>query len=152
MKPEDRQSFDGYRVRIALVRETSDRSLPKTYARTPSDIARLVHDIADKDREHFVVVLLNTKNRVLGIDQVSIGTLDASLVHPREVFKAAILANAASVVVCHNHPSGDPTPSAEDIRISKSLKHAGEIVSISVLDHVIVTVDSHLSLREEGLF
>jgi len=151
MKQEDKKSFAGYRVRIALVRETADRALPKTYARTPADIASLVRDIADQDREHFVVVLLNTKNRVLGIDQVSVGTLDASLVHPREVFKAAILANAASVVVCHNHPSGDPTPSAEDVRISKALKQAGEIISISVLDHVILTSDSHLSLREEGL-
>jgi len=152
MKQEDKKSFDGYRVRIALVRETADRALPKTYARTPADIASLVRDIAEQDREHFVVVLLNTKNRVLGIDRVSVGTLDASLVHPREVFKAAILANAASVVVCHNHPSGDPTPSAEDIRITRSLKQAGEIISISVLDHVILIADSHLSLREEGLF
>ena len=152
MKQEDKKPFDGYRVRIALVRETADRSLPKSYARTPADIATLVGHIAEQDREHFVVVLLNTKNRVLGIDRVSVGTLDASLVHPREVFKAAILANAANVVVCHNHPSGDVTPSAEDIRITKSLKQAGEIISISVLDHVIVTPDTHLSLREEGLF
>ena len=149
MQQDEKKSFDGYRVRIALVRETPDRTLPNAYARTPSDIANLVRDIADQDREHFAVVLLNTKNRVLGIDLVSVGTLDASLVHAREVFKAAILANAANVVACH--PSGDCTPSAEDIRITKSLKQAGEIVGIGVLDHVILTHDSHLSLREQGL-
>jgi len=152
MKHEEKKPFDGYRVRIALVRETPIRALPKTYARTPADIAGLVRDIADQDREHFAVLLLNAKNRVLGIDVVSVGTLDASLVHPREVFKAAILANAASVVICHNHPSGDTTPSAEDIRISKALKQAGEIMGISVLDHVILTTDSHFSLSEQGLF
>ena len=152
MPMKQNKAFDGYRVRIALVRETSLRTLPKTYARTPEDVFRLAQDIADQDREHFAVVLLNTKNRVLGVDVVSVGTLDASLVHPREVLKAAILTNAASVVICHNHPSSDATPSAEDLRISKALKNAGEIMGITVLDHVILTADSYLSLREEGLF
>lgn len=100
------------------------------------------------DRERFSVVLLDGKNRVLGIHIVSVGSLTAALVHPREVFKAAILANAASVILVHNHPSGDPEPSAEDRALTARLRQAGELLGITVLDHVVIGDGSYTSLAE----
>ena len=143
--------FQGHQVRIALVRETSKSMLPSTYVKTPEDAAELMKELKEKDREHFAVILLNTKNRVLGVEVVSIGTLDASLVSPREVLKSALLANAAALVCVHNHPSGDPSPSAEDIRITKTLKQAAKIMDINILDHVIIGDTEHVSLRELGI-
>jgi DNA repair protein RadC len=109
------------------------------------------------DREAFRVLLLDTKNGLLRSEEVSRGTLNASIVEPREVFKAAILASAASVILGHNHPSGDPTPSSEDIVITKRLVKAGELLNISVLDHIIVgrrsdtRAQDFVSLKELGL-
>ncbi len=103
------------------------------------------------DCECFVVVMLNTKNRVKGHYLVSFGTVNASLVHAREVFRAAIIAGSTSVLLMHNHPSGDPTPSSEDVRITKQLVQAGKILGIEVMDHVIVGYDKHVSLKELGL-
>jgi len=100
------------------------------------------------DRERFVVVLLDGKNRVLGFHVVSVGSLTAALVHPREVFKAAILANAAAVILAHNHPSGDPSPSAEDRALTARLRQAGELIGIRVLDHVVIGDGSYTSLAE----
>ncbi len=102
------------------------------------------------DREHFVVIALNTKNRVLSIKTISIGSLNSSIVHPREVFSNAIKIGASSIILVHNHPSLDPTPSKEDIRVTKRLVEVGEIVGIKVLDHIIIG-DSYVSLRERGL-
>ena len=90
------------------------------------------------DREHFVVILLNRKNGIIGINTVSVGDLSSSIVHPREVFKPAIVAGAASIIVAHNHPSGDPAPSRDDINVTKRLKEAGDILGINVLDHIII--------------
>ena len=90
------------------------------------------------DREIFAVMLLNTKNRVIGINVVSVGSLTASVVHPREVFKAACLANATNIILTHNHPSGDPAPSKEDISITSRLVQAGRLMDIPVLDHIII--------------
>jgi DNA repair protein RadC len=104
------------------------------------------------DREEFLVVPLDTKNRVLGFHVVSVGSLGASLVHPREVFKIAILANAASVILVHNHPSGDPEPSAEDRRVTERLKEAGELVGIPVLDHVVIGDGRYVSFTDRGRF
>ena len=98
----------------------------------------------------FVVLLLDHKNRVTGIDVVSIGSLSASLVHPREVFKAAVLANAAAILVLHNHPSGDPKPSEEDVKITARLAEAGGILGIPLLDHVVVAADGYTSFAEMG--
>jgi DNA repair protein RadC len=103
------------------------------------------------DREHFVILLLNAKNKVIGIHTVSIGTLNASLVHPREVFKPAILANAYSVVIAHNHPSGDPTPSREDYEVTKRLIDAGKLLGVEVLDHIVIGDGTYDSLRESGM-
>lgn len=103
------------------------------------------------DREEFLVVPLDGKNRPLGFHVVSVGTLTASLVHPREVFKTAVLANAAAIVVLHNHPSGDPTPSAEDQAITRRLREAGELLGIGVLDHVVIGDGRYVSFADQGL-
>ena len=118
---------------------------------SPEDVDGLLRGrIANLDRENFVVVLLNTKNEVLGFPTVSVGTLSASLVHPREVFKPAIRASAAGVVLVHNHPSGRVGPSREDRDVTRRLKEASEIIGIEVLDHVILG-DGYFSMKEHGI-
>jgi DNA repair protein RadC len=124
----------------------------------PATAASIVREeLRDLDRERFCVLMLNTKNGLIRVAAVSEGSLNASIVEPREVFKDAIAASAASVILAHNHPSGDPTPSSEDISITKRLVKAGELLSISVLDHVIVghrapgREQDYVSLKELGL-
>ncbi|MFE5321455.1 DNA repair protein RadC [Paenibacillus sp. NPDC056579] len=118
--------------------------------RSPEDLVSFVSDLQYLDKEHFVLVYLNTKNRVIGRETISIGTLNASLVHPREVFKAAIRRGAATICAAHNHPSGDPTPSPEDIDTTKRLIEVGELVGIEFLDHVIIGGERHISLKQQG--
>jgi DNA repair protein RadC len=100
------------------------------------------------DREQFVAVILDGRNRILGFNLVSVGTLTSALVHPREVFKPAILANAAAIVLVHNHPSGDPEPSDEDKALTQRLKQAGDLMGIRVLDHVVIGDGRYVSLAE----
>ena len=100
--------------------------------------------------ECFVVILLNTRRRVKGHQLVTIGTLDTILVHPREVFRVAVISSAAAVVLMHNHPSGDPTPSEADIKVTRDLIRAGQLMKIEVLDHVIMGNPTHRSLRALG--
>lgn len=120
--------------------------------RTPDDVARrMVPRLRDRSHEVFVVLVLDAKNGVKTEIELSRGTLNASLVHPREVFKAAIDNVAASVIVVHNHPSGNPEPSAEDLEITRQLVEAGKIVGIPVHDHVIVAGDGYTSLAARGL-
>jgi len=107
--------------------------------------------LADLDREQFWVLLLDTKNRVIGANQVAVGTLDACLVHPREVFKAAVAASAASIIVLHNHPSGDPSPSREDRELTRRLAEAGRVLGIPVLDHVVIGQGAHFSFKDAAL-
>jgi DNA repair protein RadC len=107
--------------------------------------------IKDKAKEHFKLILLNARNRILGISTISIGSLNASIVHPREVFKDAISHNAYSVVLAHNHPSGDPEPSEDDLTMTKRLTEAGKILGIDVLDHIIITKTGFFSFKEKGL-
>jgi DNA repair protein RadC len=101
------------------------------------------------DREMFVVLLLDGKNQVLGFNVVSVGSLTAALVHPREVFKPAILANAASLILVHGHPSGDPEPSAEDKAITERLRQAGDLIGIKILDHVVIGDATFHSFADE---
>ncbi|MGB3633461.1 MAG: DNA repair protein RadC [Rubrobacteraceae bacterium] len=118
---------------------------------SPTDVEGLLRGrIANLDRENFVAVLLNTKNEVLEVPTVSVGTLSASLVHPREVFKPAIRASAASVILAHNHPSGKVQPSREDREVTRRLCHASEIIGIEVLDHVILG-DGCFSMKEHDM-
>ena len=121
--------------------------------RNPIEVVSVVRSrLKGKKKEHFLVVLLDTRNQVIKVSEVSVGSLDTSVVHPREVFKEAISASAASVIFVHNHPSGDTEASEDDIRLTKRLAEAGEIMGIDVLDHIIVTDKDYLSLKSKGLF
>ena len=119
--------------------------------RGPDDVLRYVRDLRRARREHFIVLLLNARHELQCREIVSIGSLNASIVHPREVFLPAILHSAASVVLVHNHPSGDPEPSEEDLSITRRLVQVGELVGIGVLDHVIVAARGVVSLRARQL-
>lgn len=141
------------RVQVVTIKMVKEKSLLYETNRitSPSD----AYEIAERflegaDREHFVVMCLDTKNRVNALNTVSIGTLNSSQVHPREVFKPAILANSASIILVHNHPSGDPTPSQEDITVTKRLSEAGQILGIQVFDHIILGDERYVSLKERG--
>lgn len=135
--------------RVQLVRETEAK---RPNLDGPNDAAKILRRYLEhEDREHFVTLMLDVKNRVIGIHTVSIGTLNASLVSPREVFKAAILCNAASVILAHNHPSGDLAPSPEDLHVTELLKSAGTLLDIEVLDHVIIGESgAFVSLKQMG--
>ena len=125
----------------------------KPVVKTPDDVASLVKGrLRGKKKEHFLTLLLDTRNQLIKVAEVSVGSLDTSIVHPREVFKEAISASAASVIFVHNHPSGDPKASEDDIKLTKRLAEAGGIVGIDVLDHIIVCDKNYLSLKREGLF
>ena len=125
----------------------------KSPVTTPEDVLNLVRSrLKSKKKEYFLALLLNTRNQLIKVAEISVGSLDSSIVHPREVFKEAISASAASVVFAHNHPSGDPTSSEDDIKLTKRLVEAGEIVGIEVLDHIIIGDKKYLSLKREGFF
>ena len=119
--------------------------------RGPDDVLAQVRDLVRARREHFVALLLNARHELQGRETISIGSLNASIVHPREVFLPAILHSAASVVLVHNHPSGDPEPSEEDLSITRRLVEVGELVGIGVLDHVIVASRGTVSFRTREL-
>jgi DNA repair protein RadC len=120
---------------------------------TPEDIVAVVQGrLKDKKKEYFLALLLDTRNRLIRVAEISVGSLDSSIVHPREVFKEAISASAASVVFIHNHPSGDTQASDEDIALTKRLVQAGEIVGIDVLDHIIIGGKSFASLKRQHIF
>jgi DNA repair protein RadC len=135
----------GRRVAISTFQE-------RPQIRSPEDVYNLLYaNLLFEKREHFIAVLLDIKNRVLRTETISIGTLDSSLVHPREVYRAAIREGAACWIAAHNHPSGDPTPSPEDIAITKRLRDAGALLGIELLDHVIIGDGRYTSFRERGL-
>jgi DNA repair protein RadC len=138
--------------RVTLVREGQMPSYEQRI-RCSADGARLLWAYLEGvDREHFVIVLLDQKNQVIGINTVSVGSLTASIVHPREVFKAAILANAATIICGHNHPSGDTVPSQEDRLMTSRLVSAGKLLGINVVDHIIIGRDGrYFSFADEGL-
>ena len=141
---------------LALV-ELSKRMLNtngnnKVTLSSPKGVADLLApEMQFLDREHFKVVLLNTKNKVITIETVSIGSLNSTIVHPREIYKNPIKYSAASIIIAHNHPSGDPTPSAEDIEITKRLYEVGKLLGIELLDHVIIGDGDYFSFKEKGL-
>ncbi len=120
---------------------------------TPEEVVAAVGGrLRDKKKEYFLALFLDTRNRLIKTAEISVGSLDSSIVHPREVFKEAVAASAASVIFVHNHPSGDTEPSPDDISLTKRLVGAGEIMGIEVLDHVIIGGREYLSLKREGLF
>lgn len=119
---------------------------------SPEDVSRLLmSDMRYLDREHFKALILNIKHQVLRIVDISIGSLNSSVVHPRELFKAAIRHSGAAIIVVHNHPSGDPTPSPEDIAVTRRLTEAGTVLGIELLDHVILGDGRFVSLKEYNL-
>ncbi|OME02018.1 hypothetical protein BSK54_12490 [Paenibacillus odorifer] len=123
-----------------------------TAIRSPKDVYNLLEpELRFEKKEHFICLFLNTKNRLIFKEVISIGSLNAAIVHPREVFHAAIRRCSASLICAHNHPSGDPEPSIEDVNLTKRLITAGEIIGIEVLDHVIIGGDRFYSLKERGL-
>lgn len=121
---------------------------------SPEDAHHLVNeflDLQNRTKEHFVIFTLSTKNEVLGVHTIHVGCLNASIVHPREVFQQALLNNAAYIIAFHNHPSGDPTPSEEDIDVTKRLAEVGKIIGIELIDHIVVGRDDRfVSLKEKG--
>ncbi len=136
---------------VTLVRDASLRVEDKR-ADTPANAVGILRaHIGEADREHFVAVFLSARSLAIGVHTISIGTLTASLVHPREAFKVGILLGAAGVIVGHNHPSGDPTPSPEDREATRRLQRAGELLGIPVLDHLIIGRERYYSFRESGL-
>ena len=143
----------GYRLpryRVTLVREGCSHTGVK-HIHAPEDVHNIIAaEYADAVVETAMMLALDTKNKVIGVFEISTGSLNASIIHPRDVFQRAILVNAASVILVHNHPSGDPTPSPEDIALTKKLVEAGRVMDITVLDHVIVGEDSFVSLKEQG--
>lgn len=124
----------------------------KPVIRGPEDVAALLMPrFRYETREHFLAVLLTTKNHVIKTAVISVGSLNASIVHPRELFREAINAHCASLILAHNHPSGDPTPSPEDVSLSQKLKEAGQLLDIPVLDHLILGDGRYISLKEKGI-
>jgi DNA repair protein RadC len=137
-----------------LGRRLSGRTKAKSRAiRLPRDVAEIMlPEMSHLTQEHFVCLFLNTKNHIIGKQTVFVGSLDSSIVHPREVFKEAIRRSSASVICLHNHPSGDPTPSREDIQVTRTLREAGELVGITLLDHLIIGDGRYVSMKEQGYF
>ncbi|SDZ00175.1 DNA repair protein RadC [Bacillus sp. 166amftsu] len=141
------------RVNIVHLKMVKEGSLlyKERRIKSPEDASVLLKQfLGEVDREYFIVLCLDTKNQPTAINVCHIGSLNASIVHPREVLKPAIISNAASIIVAHNHPSNDPTPSREDIEVTKRLAEAGKIIGVELLDHVIVCSDSFISLKEKG--
>ena len=136
---------------VTTIRRRRRRNPPDAI-REPRAIYNLMHPLVrDLDREHFYCIHLNTRHVVLEIDLVSVGSLNASIVHPREVFRRAIERSAASIILAHNHPSGDPNPSEDDQEITRRLVKAGEILGIEVLDHLVLANGHFVSFRELGI-
>lgn len=142
-------------IPIVSIRMVKDSSIPygDNKISSPKEVKDLILQyLGYADREHMIAICLDVKRKVNAIHTISIGSLNSSIVHPREVFKIALLANASTIILAHNHPSGDPTPSREDVEITKKLCEAGIILGVEVEDHVIVGSDTqYVSMREKGL-
>ena len=136
--------------RDPLIKETGQQYILES----PEDVVNMIidhKDLENCDREHFIAAYLNRKGCLNAVCTISVGGLSSTVVHPREVFKPAFLCSAASVILIHNHPSGDPTPSKEDIDTTRRLIEAGKVLGIEILDHVVVGVGSYVSLKAKGL-
>lgn len=137
-------------VSIKMVKESSFQYLARQIL-SPNDAYEMIKEqLEGLDREQFIIACLNTKNEPTNISVVSVGSLNKAIVHPREVFKTAILSNAASIMAFHNHPSGETTPSQQDIQLTNRLYEAGELLGIKLLDHLIIGDGTFTSLKEKG--
>ena len=141
-------------LNLKVVKETSGRYDVRKKIQSPNDIFNIAQNVIHANEhaeENLWLITLDTKNNITGIFTVSTGSLNSSIVHPREIFKRAVLQNAASIIICHNHPSGDPAPSQEDINITKRIYDAGKILGIELLDHIIIGDNKYTSLKERGI-
>ena len=137
-------------VSIKMIKEASFLYQTRTIS-SPKDAYEMIKEqLEGLDREQFIIACLNTKNEPTNITVVSVGSLNKAIVHPREVFKTAILSNAASIMAFHNHPSGETTPSQQDIQLTNRLYEAGELIGIKLLDHLIIGDGTFTSLKEKG--
>lgn len=152
MMAQSRLSLDGYlgyRTRVELVREGVQHDIV-TISR-PEDAYEFLREIRHADRESLYSILLDARNSVVGCEEVSRGSLNTTRTHPSDIYKGALLANAFGVILAHNHPSGNPEPSPEDIDFTRSVARGGELLGIQLYDHLIVAGDSYTSLRERHL-
>lgn len=136
---------------MTIREEITDYLKPNTRYNSPEQVQKTFRFLMKETKEMFITLHLDGKNRIMALDVVSIGSLNQSIVHPREVFKTACLSNAAALILIHQHPSGDPTPSAEDLNITRRLKEAGELMGIRVLDHIIIGDGEYCSFTERGI-
>ena len=148
--------FDMIRINFYTLKMVKEDSVlyEVPVIKSPAEVyqaAKQLLALHEEPEEHFCILCLNTKNKIVGVHTISIGSLNASIVHPREVFKAAMLNNASGIICLHNHPSGDPEPSRDDIETTRRLVEAGEIIGIKVLDHVIIGEQRYLSMKERCL-
>lgn len=142
-----------YRVphyKTQLVREATTHAEPENIT-SPRAVFNLFESLQHEDRENFCALFLSTKNKPIGLNTISIGSLNASIVHPREVFKPALLASASAIILVHNHPSGDPNPSQEDLQVTRRLVEAGNILGVEVKDHVVIGDGCYCSFKEKDL-
>lgn len=153
--PFETQSVSVYRV--CLVKDHAVSFAEHCNITNPAQAQAILKDLiltrGQPDREQFIVAMLNSKNDLIGLNIVSVGSLSATTVHPREVLKPAIIASSASIILCHNHPSGDPQPSEDDRSITRTIVQAADVVGIRVLEHLIITMenDRYFSFADEGL-
>ncbi len=142
---------------MITIKSIEVREIEYTYDKRPKisgmdDVIKAVKPmITDPNKEFFIALYLNTKNGILKQEVISIGSLNANIVHPREIFKTACMVSASSIIVAHNHPSGDPSPSREDIELTKKLVESGKMIGIEILDHVIIGYDKNYGFRESGV-
>lgn len=139
--------------RISLAREPGVALAERPLLRTPGLAAPILAEyIGERDRETFALAMLTIRHRLIGLHTVSVGCLTSSLVHPREVFKPAILGGSAALILCHNHPSGDPEPSAEDVALTRRLASAGTLLGIEIVDHLVLGEQGRfVSLKDRGV-
>jgi len=141
-------------IQIVSIKMVKEKNLEYSNNKisSPKDCANILKKfIGDYDREAVVVMALDTKNKINSITVASLGSLNSSIVHPREIFKTAILSNASSIIIGHNHPSGNDLPSKEDISVTLRIKESGKILGIDLLDHIIIGDDNYTSLKEKGM-
>jgi DNA repair protein RadC len=142
-------SYRGYRVSIRLVRKSHRRYEPVSVTK-PGDVYSFMSDLRHSDRERFYSLLLDARNAIVNCEEVSSGSTNTSIVHPREVFKSALLSSCTSIILVHNHPSGNPEPSFDDEKITRRLYERGDLLGIEILDSIIIGDDSYYSFKEAG--
>ncbi len=135
---------------LTVREEITNYLKPMTRVTTSGEVFEKFHFLKNESKEYFITLHLDGKNKILCIEIVSTGSLNASIVHPREVFKSCLLSSAAAMILMHNHPSGDPTPSREDLELTRRLKEAGELLGIRILDHIIIGDECYISLADLG--